>query len=293
MVEPYPLKKRQRPPIIPDRVNLHDKEATCYIQNIYRGPGLKGVPEGTVDRLRIFTYAYGYYKLGNHHHIGVESGWDVKRMLGTVKVEKDGSAMFKIPANTTISLQPLDKKGRAVQLFRSWLVAMPGEELSCIGCHESPSESPVTNKTIASNKKPQRIIPYRDRVEGFSFNAEIQPVLDAYCIRCHDGTNPQKPNFKDTTVAKPTSFSANFSNSYYAFHKYFRRPGPESNGLMSKPYEYHASTSEGIQLLSKGHHGVNLDDESWQRLYTWVDLNVPYYGSWTTTYCADEGRKKL
>ena len=292
MLDPYPLKKRQRPPIIPDRVNLDEREATCYIQNIYRGRGLKGVPEGTVDRLRIFTYAYGYYKLGNHHHIGVESSWDVKRMLGTVKVEKDGSAMFKIPANTTISIQPLDNQGRAIQLFRSWLVAMPGEELSCIGCHESPSEPPVATRTIASNKQPQRITPYRDRVEGFSFNTEIQPILDAYCVRCHNGTDAKVPDFKDTTVTHPGSFSRNFSNAYYAFHKYFRRPGPESSGLMNKPYEYHASTSEGIQMLSKGHYGVNLDSESWQRLYTWIDLNVPYYGSWTSAYSAAQRRKQ-
>jgi len=291
MVEPYPLRERERPPIIPDRVNLHDKEATCYIQNIYRGPGLKGIPVGVVDSLRIFTYAYGYYRVGNHHHLGVESGWDVKRLLGTVKVEADGSAMFKIPANTTISLQPLDKAGRALQLFRSWLVAMPGEELSCIGCHESPTEPPVTNKTVASGKAPQRIRPYRNLVEGFSFNAEIQPVLDAYCVRCHDGTD-KKPNFKDTAIARPGNLSANFSNAYYAFHKYFRRPGPESNGTMSIPYEFHASTSEGVQLLSKGHHGVKLDDESWRRLYTWIDLNVPFYGSWSTAYSADNARKK-
>lgn len=291
-VDPYPLRKRERPPIIPDRINMQDKEATCYIQNVYRGPGLKGVPVGTVDTLRIFTYAYGYYKVGNHHHMGVESGWDVKRLLGAVKVEDDGSAMFKIPANTTISIQPLDKAGRAIQLFRSWLVAMPGEELSCIGCHESPAEPPVTNRTVASGKAPQRITPNRSQVEGYSFNAEIQPILDAYCIRCHNGNDPKKPNFKDTKIAKPRSFSANFSNAYYAFHKYFRRPGPESAGTMGIPYEYHASTSEGVQLLSKGHHGVKLDDDSWRRLYTWIDLNVPFYGSWSSAYSADDGRSK-
>ncbi len=291
VVDPYPVRKRERPPIIPDRINLHDKEATCYIQNIYRGPGLKGVPVGTVDRLRVFTYAYGYYGVGSHYHLGVESGWDVKRMLGTVKVEDDGSAMFKIPANTTISLQPLDKQGRALQLFRSWLVAMPGEELSCVGCHESPAEPPVTNKTIASGKSPQRIKPYRRLVEGFSFNAEIQPILDAYCIRCHDGTDPKKPDFKDTTLAT-TNTSANYSKAYYAFHKYFRRPGPESSGTMGIPYEYHASTSEGVQLLEKGHHGVKLDEDSWRRLYTWIDLNVPFYGSWSTAYAGDGGRRQ-
>jgi formylglycine-generating enzyme required for sulfatase activity len=169
---------------------------------------------------------------------------------------------------------------------------MPGEELSCVGCHESPSEPPVANKTVASGRVPQRITPYRDRVEGFSFNMEIQPVLDAYCVRCHDGTDAKKPNFKNTEIEHPNRFSANFSNAYYAFHKYFRRPGPESNGTMNNPYEYHASTSEAIQLLEKGHHGVKLDDNSWRRLYTWVDLNVPFYGSWSTAYSGDDGRKK-
>jgi len=291
MVEPYPLKKRERPPVIPSRVNLQDKQAVCYIQNVYRGPGLKGVPAGTVDALRIFTYAYGYYNIGNHHHIGVESGWDIKRLLGTVKVEKDGSAMFRIPANTTISIQPLDKEGRALQLFRSWLVAMPGEELSCIGCHEPPTEPPVTSKTVASGKAPQAITPHRERVEGFAFEMEVQPVLDAYCVRCHDGSDPKKPDFKNKALLDTKKPEERYSNAYHAFHRYFRRPGPESNGIMGNPYEYHASTSEGIQLLEKGHHGVKLDDDSWRRLYTWIDLNVPYHGSWTSVYSIDEKKE--
>jgi formylglycine-generating enzyme required for sulfatase activity len=291
MVEPYPLRKRERPPAIPERVNLQDKNAVCYIQNVYRGPGLKGVPAGTVDALRVFTYAYGYYNTGNHHHIGVESGWDVKRMLGTVKVEKDGSAMFRIPANTTISIQPLDKEGRALQLFRSWLVAMPGEELSCIGCHEPPTEPPVTSKTVASGKAPQAITPYRSRVEGFAFDTEIQPVLDAYCVSCHDGSDAKKPDFKNTALLDTKKVEEHYSNAYHAFHRYFRRPGPESSGVMGIPYEYHASTSEGVQLLEKGHHGVKLDDDSWRRLYTWVDLNVPFYGSWSSVYAIDEKKE--
>ncbi len=291
VTEPYPLLPRERPPVIPERVNLQDKEANCYIQDVYRGPGLMGVPVGVVDSLRLFTYAYGYYKIGNHHHLGVESGWDVKRVLGTVKVETDGSAMFKIPANTTISIQPLDKEGRALQLFRSWLVAMPGEDLSCVGCHEAPTEPPVTTKTIASGKKPQRITPHRGQLKGYDFNSEIQPVLDAYCVRCHDDSDPKKPNFKDTSIAKKGN-SANYSVSYYAFHKYFRRPGPESSGIMANPCEYHAATSEGCQLIEKGHYGVKLDDESMRRIYTWIDLNVPFYGSWTAVYSENQGRSE-
>ncbi len=282
LLNPYPLRKRERPPIIPDTVRPKEVEATVYIQNVYRGPGLEGVPEGTVDSLRLFTYAYGYHQTGNHDHLGIESSWDVKRMLGTVKVEADGSAMFKVPANTTISIQPMDRRGRAIQLFRSWLVAMPGESLSCIGCHESPYEPPVARQTIASGKPPQRITPYRQRVEGFAFANEIQPILDAYCIRCHSGENKEIPNFADRRVEGGAG--SNFSGAYYAFHRYFRRPGPESSGLMLNPYEFHASTSEGVQLLKKGHHRVKLDDDSWRRLYTWIDLNVPFHGNWTSVY---------
>ena len=291
MVEPYPLKKRVRPPVIPDRVNLQDKEAVCYVQNVYRGPGLKNVPVGTVDALRVFTYAYGYYNIGSHDHIGVESGWDVKRLLGTVKVEPDGSAMFRIPANTTLSLQPLDKDGRALQLFRSWLVAMPGEKLSCIGCHEPPTEPPVTSKTLASGKAPQAIRPWRQRVEGFSFDMEVQPVLDAYCVRCHDGSDAKRPDFKSAAQDDTKRSKDRYSNAYHAFRRYFRSPGPESAGTMGIPCEYHASTSEGVQMLEKGHHGVKLDGESWRRLNTWVDLNVPFYGSWTSAYADNQKRE--
>jgi formylglycine-generating enzyme required for sulfatase activity len=46
------------------------------------------------------------------------------------------------------------------------------------------------------------------------------------------------------------------------------------------PADYAANTSELIQMLKKGHHGVALDDEAWQRLYTWIDLNVPDHGTW-------------
>ncbi len=283
LLHPYPLRPRPRPPVIPDRVDPSQKETTVFIQNIYAGPGLKDVPFGTVDSLRLLTYNFSYFRSGSHQHLGVESGWDVKRVLGTVKVEADGSAMFRIPASMTLSIQPLDASGRAVQLFRSWLVGMPGENLGCIGCHEPPGEAPLGRPTIAAGKPPQRITPYRERVEGFSFNAEIQPVLDAYCNDCHDGNNPAVPDFKTKVIPRATP-GANFSTAYHNFHRYFRRPGPESTGLMLRPYEFHASTSEGVQLLEKGHHGVNLDEESWRRLYAWIDLNVPFHGSWLDVY---------
>ena len=34
-------------------------------------------------------------------------------------------------------------------------------------------------------------------------------------------------------------------------------------------------------MLEKGHHGVRLDREAWDRLATWIDLNVPCHGTWS------------
>ena len=46
------------------------------------------------------------------------------------------------------------------------------------------------------------------------------------------------------------------------------------------PREYHADTSHLVQLLQKGHHGVELDAEAWDRIITWIDLNAPFHGNW-------------
>ena len=127
LFEPQPLMPRPRPPVIPDRVEPDSRTAEVHIADIYSGPGLQGVPRGTVKRLRVFSYHFGYNGKAGFPLVGTQAGWDVKRVLGTATVEPDGSAYFEIPANTPVSIQPLDEEGRAVQLMRSWFVGMPGE----------------------------------------------------------------------------------------------------------------------------------------------------------------------
>ncbi|NQV36288.1 MAG: formylglycine-generating enzyme family protein, partial [Phycisphaeraceae bacterium] len=127
LLEPIPIKKTSRPSVIPDRVDLTRQDAIVYIEDLYKGPGLKDVPRGTVEKLRLFTYHFAYRKVaGINHRVGADGPWEPKRVLGTVPVETDGSAMFRVPANTPISIQPIDSHGNALQLMRSWMTAMPG-----------------------------------------------------------------------------------------------------------------------------------------------------------------------
>ena len=85
------------------------------MEDVYSGPGLQGVPRGTVKNLRLFTYHFAYQHLaGIDNRVGANGPWEVKRVLGTVPVEEDGSAFFRVPAKTPISVQPLDAEGKAV-----------------------------------------------------------------------------------------------------------------------------------------------------------------------------------
>jgi formylglycine-generating enzyme required for sulfatase activity len=275
LFEPQLLAPRVRPPRIPDRIKTDARTAEVHIADIYSGPGLQDVPRGTVKSLRIFSYHFGYNGKAGFPLVGTQAGWDIKRVIGTSRVEPDGSAFFQIPANTPVSIQPLDHEGRAVQLMRSWFVGMPGEHVSCVGCHEGRGSTLPTKRTLANGRAPQSLEPWLGPPRPFAFAHEVFPVLEKYCAGCHQepaAVGPRsRPCFSKPDIA------------YDTLHPYIHRPGVESDMALLNPMEYHASTSPLVQMLEKGHHGLKLSDlsgEARQRLYCWIDLNVPRAGSW-------------
>lgn len=289
-LEPVLLEARKQPMVIPNRIDLSKKTATVFLQDIYHGDGLKGIPKGTVKKLRIGSYDFSPLRQGGLlGTIGMDGPWDVKRILGEVDVEEDGSAMFTIPANTAIFIQPLDEEGKALQLMRSWLTGMPGETVSCIGCHEDKNTIPIPKMTIASKKEPQQIRKWHGEERGFSYRHEVQPVLDKYCICCHNQENrPDKPYLKgDKWITDWTSrisgragedYGGHFTLSYANLHRYVRRPGIESDMHMLVPMDVHADQTELMQILQKGHYNVKLDQEAIEKLSCWIDFNAPFHG---------------
>jgi formylglycine-generating enzyme required for sulfatase activity len=295
LLEPVPVQERPAPPVIPDKVDPARKDATVYLVDVYTGGGMKDVPRGTVKAMRVYTNHNGYRGMGGHINIGIDGPWDARRILGTVPVYEDGSAMFTAPANMPLVVQPVDAEGRAVQVMRSWYTAMPGEFASCVGCHERQSERPTARLTQATSRGPTPIAPWYGPARPFAFEREVQqPVLEKYCVGCHDG-QPRHgralPDFR--AQDKVAGYKGHFTPAYEALHPYVRRPGPESDYHLPNPMEYFADVSELVQMLKKGHHGVKLDAEAWDRLYTWMDLNVPCHGTWSEhRKIAGEGRQR-
>lgn len=291
LFEPLPLRPAPRPPCLADKVDLARADAQVLIADIYRGEGLRGVPRGSIKSLRVTGYHFAYQGMGAEpYSVGLDGPWDPKRILGTVPVAADGSAHFRVPANTPFALQPLDAEGRAVQLMRTWITAMPGEVVSCVGCHEPQNTAPPVRQPLAANQPPAEIEPWYGPARGFAFRREVQPVLDRYCTECHHGRpladGQTLCSFEDGENA-PVQANANrhnqearFSPSYYQLRRFVRTPCKESDMHLLNPWEYHADTTRLVQLLQKGHYGVQLDAESWDRLITWIDLNAPFHGDW-------------
>lgn len=275
-LEPMPLAERKKPAAISDRTDRDLDYGYVFLNDIYQGEGLKDVPRGTVKALRVLEYHYAYRDMGSHDIIANEGSWDVKRIHGTVPVEEDGSALFKVPANRPMAIQPLDKDGKAIALMRTWFTVMPGETQSCVGCHEGQGMSPTFKPAMASRKRPSEIKQFIAGVRGYSFTRDVQPVLDKYCAGCHDGKRADIPDF-----SRGPAVIKKFPRAYLELSKYVRRGGPECNQNMLIPMEFYSDTSELMQILRKGHKGVKLDKDSMDILVTWMDLNVPCVGTWT------------
>ncbi|MCX7425671.1 MAG: carbohydrate-binding protein [Planctomycetia bacterium] len=248
LFEPLPLRATPRPPSLPDKVDLARKDATVYLPDIYVGDGLKGVPRGTIKSLRIFTYHFAYQEMGGLLGVvGMDGPWDIKRVVGTVPVNEDGSPQNSAPPRIT---------------------------------------------TIALNRPAEDIKPWRGPMRGFSYAREVQPVIDKHCVACHDGRAlPDGTTMPDLRSTKLTDWSSitpgnggphagKFTVGYAELHRYVRRPGIESDYHLLEPMEFHADTTERVPMLRKGHHGVKLESEAWDRRITWIVLYFPFNGTW-------------
>ncbi|MDR3229664.1 MAG: hypothetical protein LBT53_09755 [Puniceicoccales bacterium] len=213
-----PLVPRKRPAARASTVDYARDDGTFHILDVYEGEAMKGVPRGTVKTLRVVELdfrAAGIHSNGNNGPgggamvstpIAIGNGsWDVKAVLGDAKVWPDGSVFFKAPSRRTLYFILLDEKGRMVQTMRSWTILQPGENASCVGCHEQKNAAPpvIIRPKQALVAGAQKLVPLagtptlavapaKDR-RGMSFPKDIQPILNKHCISCHVGEKPAAP----------------------------------------------------------------------------------------------------
>ena len=291
--QPVPLAPRPLPPRPPDSSDWHKKTGAFTIQDIYHGLGLKGIKRGTVKKIRVVALDFMATDIGRKHGpstISDLAAWDVKRVLGESPVFEDGSAAFEVPARTPVYFQAIDANGHVVQTMRSWSTLMPGEIFSCTGCHEDKNEA-VSNEPAAMALKAgiNPLEPFYDITGmGFSFPKMIQPILDAKCVKCHQGGDTKPPDLRATPVwdGEARKF---WNQSYHALIS-TDRPAPPANDTqqvlgviaekskylnwigrwsvpeMIPPYSHGSSLSPLVSLLEDGHAKVKMTREEMDKI---------------------------
>ena len=326
-----PLVARLPPQPRPNLVDYRKSTGTYYMQDVYAGPGLAGVPRGTAKALRVVALDYRVAIIGANHN-GGEAGnaliatppaigngsWDVKRVLGTTPIQADGSALFTVPARTPVYFQVLDANNHVIQTMRSWSTLQPGETFSCVGCHENKNTTPpaVWTKSTVYATGAQPLESFQGlETRGFSFLKDVQPILDAHCTKCHDGgvteRGKQLPDLTSGPVVDAAAKRA-WTASYLTLtdaklEDRGRKSHPPylgtTNALvnwvhaqsappMLPPYSCGAARSGLISMLATGHGDSKLSRAELDRIACWIDLAVPFCGDYTEANAWTAAEKK-
>jgi len=194
-VNPVPLASRPVPPDLPSDLDWDGpQEGEFVVQNIYEGLEEFGFTRDSqsVKRLRIIATVPKTQPHMNVPSLGITTEDPGKFVLGTVPVEEDGSAYFRVPSGVPYFFQALDENGVAVQTMRTLADLMPGESATCIGCHENREASPrLASVPMALTREPSKLNADPVGTWPFHYSELVQPVLDNHCVSCHSPQNTE------------------------------------------------------------------------------------------------------
>ncbi len=323
---------------IPERTNLLDGDPVgqVVLADVYQGlePYVK---RGEVKSIRIMEQIRKTEELYDRSFdqspsMGVATYY-AKRCWGEVPVEEDGSANFYAPALREIYFQALDAEGREIQRMTSAVQFMPGESIGCVGCHEDRDSIPATAQDASRRPKAALRAPdtpvlpdflyaaYEDRLTNggnatldagvVDYPSLMQPVLDKYCVSCHDGVDPAKgydlsgdatryfsESYEALTLKSRSYRQADMlSGEIPATQKALGKPLVQfywllfTTSAVNVPYTTGALASRLPKYFAESHCGVKVDSESMKRVNFWLDSNAIYQGTYANARPKSAGRR--
>jgi hypothetical protein len=314
----------------PDQSTDGQAWATVMMQDVYIGLG-QAVARGEIKQIAVVQEvekplgidpgirAFGF----QFPVVSCGATYAPKMVWGYAAVEPDGSANFMVPAQEPIYFLPLDAEGRAVQRMRTFTHLMPGEVQGCIGCHArrnsvTPKLGTGTNRPTAMLRGPQELEPPEWGVAGFSYARIVQPVWDKNCLECHGSGHPEGD--LELTGDKTDFFNVSYEHlvrrgtsserwdqggvaGRFNYSKYTSwiptYNGQEENILEIAPGRWGAKASLLAEIIRDGHPDkngkrmINLSSMEKRRIYAWIDLNCPYYGTSDSNYRENRGCRQM
>jgi hypothetical protein len=99
----------------------------------------------------------------------------MREVIGYAPIEPDGSVRIKVPATVALAVSVLDANGRRLSArHQNWLQVVPGQELTCNGCH-APASNLSHGRSASFNAAyagaPSTGVPFPNTVSTFSPDA--------------------------------------------------------------------------------------------------------------------------
>lgn len=282
-IYPIPLRARTKPASIAvqtyqgERWSPQVPKATLNVINVNNTDEYGKLPSGVaIKSLRIIEVIPKCTPNANEPRINYGNESLARMAIGTAPVESDGSVYCDVPVGKPLYFQLLDDKGMAVQSMRSVTYVHPGEQLSCVGCHEDKwTATPVMPVTIASKRTPSKITPEAGGVEPINFYRLVKPLFDQKCQPCHVQNN-KGPKDMSYSSLEPYSF-------------YFTGGGdcnvPYHGGSRTTPGQFGSYYARmGKAMLSDTHKKAREDgkftSEDMRRVTLWLDCNSVELGAY-------------
>ena len=175
-----------------------------------------------------------------------------------------------------------------------------------------------SHRPAAMARGPQELEKPEWGVRGFSYARIVQPVWDRNCLECHGADDPA--GNLELTGDKTDFFNVSYENlarrgtsserwdqggvgGAFSYSKYTSwiptYNGQEENILEIAPGRWGARASLLADIILDGHpdkEGKNMIDltaDEKRRVFAWIDLNCPYYGTSDSNYRENRGCRQI
>ncbi|MDZ4693994.1 MAG: hypothetical protein SGI86_02530 [Deltaproteobacteria bacterium] len=195
-----PVRIRPEPPITQSPITA-GKSFTLGALNVYASStNSKELVPGEAFKVRLIE---GFSSEEGFPNMFGLTEFDGQSNLGEVDILADNSFAAHVPANVPVTQQVIDRFAMSMVSEKVWISGRAGEQRVCGGCHENRSqntlitgglnEAIVRGATNLDKPRAERITAKGtaftyESVRGVPWDLALQPIFDAKCVSCHEGT---------------------------------------------------------------------------------------------------------
>jgi hypothetical protein len=275
--EPRPITPRPRENVPMEQFNVNDSTGKVLLLDVTIGRNMAGVKQGEIKKLLVLEQLPKPVNYdGSQNCISIGGTYLVNRVIGTVPVESDGSAYMELPAMRSLFFVALDSNDLSVKRMQSFFTLMPGENASCIGCHEDRTmAAPPLTARLASKRPASKPVTVPGTPQVFDFPRDIQPILDKYCLTCHN-VDQRKGG-----VMLAGDQGCIFSLSFYELAaRLMMADGRDLARGEWPPRQIGSCVSPLLKTIDGSHYNVALSSQEIRTIKLWIDASANFSGTY-------------